>query len=100
MEVWSGEEHEGNRAGVQIGWDTVTGLRQGLSVPQTRPQANNTKPKRLARPLWAPDLAPLPALGQKPPIVQNTAFQGHPSNVRPEKATEAQPIVNLAPVFA
>ena len=28
MEVWWGEEHEGNRAGVQIGWDTVRGLRE------------------------------------------------------------------------
>ena len=28
MEVWLGEEQEGTRAGVQIGWDTVRGLQE------------------------------------------------------------------------
>ena len=35
MEVWWGEEREGKRAGVQIGWDTVRGLQEedeGLAV--------------------------------------------------------------------
>ena len=28
MEVWWGEEQEGKRAGVQMGWDTVRGLQE------------------------------------------------------------------------
>ena len=28
VEVWWGEEHEGQRAGVQMGWDTVRGLQE------------------------------------------------------------------------
>ena len=71
-----------------------------LLCGQTRPPANNTKPRRRAWPLWAPDLAPYSALGQKPPRIQNKASQGHQSNVGPEKATEAQPIVKLAPLSA
>ena len=60
---------------------------------QPGPPATNTKPERPAWPLWAPDLASLSALGQKPSIIQNKATQGHHSNVRPEKSTGAQPKV-------
>ena len=40
MEIWCGEEHEGNRAGVQIGRNTVRGLREeddgvAVSLPMT-----------------------------------------------------------------
>ena len=62
----------------------------------TPPPAKNSKPRRLARPLWGPDLAILSALGQKPSIKQNKTLQGQESNARPENATEAQPKLKLA----
>ena len=56
-------------ASIQGAWLSPSG--------QTKPLANNTKPRRRARPLWRPDLARLSAFGRNPAIFQNEALQGH-----------------------
>ena len=74
------------------------GLPVPLGTNTTAEEQDKSQEARLAS--LGTDLAPLSALGQKPPIILKEVLQGHHSNSRPKKATRAPPKGRRVPFSA